>query len=82
MTDAPGLYNAIHLNVDAVEVLTYFPGIEDGTYKLIVEAQNTQYEGQKQENVVVKDGVVTNIGTIILTLFIVHDKIYKGLIVR
>ncbi|MBD1427080.1 DUF4382 domain-containing protein [Sphingobacterium arenae] len=44
----------------------YFPGIEDGTYTIVIEPENEAFANDIMENVVVETGVAKDIGTITL----------------
>lgn len=44
----------------------YFPGIEDGTYTIIIEPENDIYGNRILEGVVVETGIAKDIGTITL----------------
>lgn len=44
----------------------YFPGIADGTYSVVIEAGNSLFAGERIEDVVVENGVATNLETITL----------------
>ncbi|NGM62723.1 DUF4382 domain-containing protein [Sphingobacterium sp. SGG-5] len=54
--------------VTDIEGAFYFPGIEDGTYTIIIEPENEIYASQTIEDVEVENGMVKNLGTITLTI--------------
>lgn len=46
----------------------YFPGVEDGTYTIIIEPENDAYENSTMEGVIVETGIAKDVGTITLDL--------------
>ncbi|PRD52592.1 DUF4382 domain-containing protein [Sphingobacterium gobiense] len=46
----------------------YFPGIEDGTYTIIIEPENDAYGNRTIEGVIVETGIAKDVGTITLDL--------------
>ena len=70
---APKIYAVIGTDerigaVTDVDGKFYFPGIADGTYTILIEAENSLYADKTIDNVVVENGVATDLGTIELSL--------------